>query len=318
MKTLVFLIACVLFVSSFGTALAGEETYAQRLGWGPEDRVLMIHSDDIGMSYATNEATIEALEFGTVNSVSVMMPTPWVTQWRDYMKAHPDVDTGLHLTLTCEWRYYRWRPLTPESDAPGLVDADGYMWSSVSEVIANADPAEVEMEIRAQIAKARRMGLPITHLDSHMGTLYTEQFIEPLIRVAIEENIPVMMPGPKAVARRELPWEDKAALLAQRVWDAGLPVVDDIHTDSYGWKTTDKVAHYVDAIRGLAPGVTVMIVHPTKPSETADAITDSREHLYGDYYALIDPKVKAAIEEEGIIMTTWRELGERRAALSAP
>jgi len=291
-------------------AVAEEPTYAERLGWDAEDRVLIMHADDAGMSLATNRATIETLEDGVVNSVSVMMPTPWVTHWRDYVEQNPEVDTGLHLTLTSEWGPYRWRPVA--GPLPGLLDPDGYMWSSVSDVVEHATPDEVEQEIRAQIELARRMDLPITHLDSHMGTLFEPEFIERYIEVGIEEQIPILMPGPAEAERRGVEWVDLARAMAERVWEGGLPVIDYIHTDSYDWKTVDKVDHYIEAIRDLEPGITQMIVHPTKPDPVVDVITDGREHLYGDYHALIDPRVKEALEEEDIILTTWRELMERR------
>jgi hypothetical protein len=100
--------------------------------------------------------------------------------------------------------------------------------------------------------------------------------------------------------------------MAERVWTAGLPVIDYVHTDSYDWKTTEKIPQYSEAIRNLKPGITEMIVHCTKPDEVIDVITGKREHLYGDYYAMISPELKRVIEEEGIILTTWRELKERR------
>ena len=304
-------------MAAVACAAGAEEgkTFAERLGWGPEDRVLIIHSDDIGMSYATNQATIETLEFGTVTSVSVMMPTPWVVHWRDtYLKDNPDVCMGLHLTHTNEWRPYRWGPVADRDSVPGLLDPQGYMWPSVSDVVENASPEEVETEIRAQIALAEQMGLPITHMDTHMGTLRAPEFVNVFIDIAIEKQIPIRFPGPAEIIRRDWGYDDEAEAMTERLWDAGLPVLDYLHTASYGWDTTDKVEHYVDAIRNLEPGITEMIVHPTKPDPVIDVITNRRAHLYGDYYALISDEVKQAIEEEGVIQTTWRELMERRQA----
>ena len=310
-----FFVVAVAVLTAFGAA-ADEPTYAERLGWGPEDRVAIIHSDDIGMSLATNLATIETLEAGTVTSVSVMMPTPWVTHWRDtYVEDNPDVDMGLHLTLTSEWGPYRWRPVANPDEVPGLIDEEGYMWPGVSDVVENATPDEVETEIRAQIDLARRMGLPITHLDSHMGTLFEPEFVERYVQVGIDEGIPMLMASPAEAERRGLEWIDEARAIADMVWDAGLPVIDAIHTDSYDWKTTDKVDLYVETIRNLEPGITEIIVHPTKPDPVIDVVTGGRDHLYGDYFALISDEVKQAIEEEGVILTTWKELHERRQAL---
>ena len=277
-------------------------TYGERLGWGPDDRVLIIHCDDAGMSHANNEGASEALDFGLVTSVSVMMPCSWVSGWLPYMKENPDVDMGLHLTLTSEYDHYRWGPVAGKNQVPGLADEQGCLPDNVGLVIANATPDEVETEIRAQIDRAQAMGLPITHLDSHMGTLFRPEFIERYVKVSIEKDIPILMVS-------------RAGPIAEKVWSAGLPVIDYIHGDSYDWKTTDideKVQLYIDAFRNLKPGITEMIIHCTKPNDVIGEINGNRDFLYGDYFAMIDPRTKKAIEEEGIILTTWKELKERR------
>jgi len=290
--------------------LAQAETYAERLGWDSEDRVLIIHSDDIGMSLANNRGSAEALEFGLVTSVSVMMPCPWVSDWLAYMKDHPNVDCGLHLTLTSEYDGYRWPPVAGKQVVPGLADAHGCLPDNVGLVVENATADEVEAEIRAQIDRAQTMGLPITHLDTHMGTLFEPEFLERFVKVGIEKQIPIIMR-----ARRG---NENISKWAKKTWDGGLPVLDYVHTASYNWKTTDldeKVAHYIQAIRDLKPGVTEMIIHCTKPDDVIGEINGHRDFLYGDYFAMIDDRVKKAIEEEGIILTTWRELKERRDAV---
>src|SRR5690606_32498939 len=171
-------------------------TYAERLGFPKGAKVLILHIDDVGMSWDSNQGTIRSLEEGVANSLSIMMPCPWVPGFVHYMKDHPNLDAGLHLTLTSEWRDYRWHPLSGRPAVPTLVDAEGAMWRSVDLVAKNASPDEVETEIREQLKRARDIGFEPTHLDSHMGTLFaTPQFIERYVKVVIENQIPVMFPG---------------------------------------------------------------------------------------------------------------------------
>ena len=170
-----------------------------------------------------------------------------------------------------------------------------------------------EKEIRAQIDRAETMGMPITHLDSHMGTLFaTPEFFERLVKVGIEKQIPVLLPANAGRGELDPEMAKKLQGIVKQVWAAGLPVIDYVHTQSYGWKTTDKVAHYTKAIRELKPGITEMIVHCTKPDDVIGVINGNRDHLYGDYTSMISPEVKKVVEKEGIILTTWRELKERR------
>jgi predicted glycoside hydrolase/deacetylase ChbG (UPF0249 family) len=89
-----------------------------------------------------------------------------------YAKAHPDADLGLHLTLTAEWQTFRWGPVTPRNLVPSLVGPDGNFYATTEEFARHAQVNEVETEIRAQIERAKAMGLDPTHLDAHMHTLY--------------------------------------------------------------------------------------------------------------------------------------------------
>lgn len=299
------------------STVAQDPTFAERLGWPEGARVLILHSDDLGMSHASNLGTFAALEFGMVTSCSAMMPTPWVSEFAEYIRAHPDTDVGLHLTMTSEWDGYRWPPVAGKAQVPGLADEMGCLWDTVPLVIEHATPDEVETEIRAQIDRARTIGLPITHIDSHMGTLFaTDEFFERYLKVGIEMNIPMLIAHdywPREASESARTKRRRAAIA--RVWDAGLPVIDYVHTDSYSWKTLDKEALYIRDLRNLPEGITEMIIHCTKPNEVVDIITGGRELLYGDYLAMINPKIKKVIEEEGIVLTTWKELHERRAKL---
>jgi hypothetical protein len=313
------LIAVVCLVSASGAAQQ-DMTYAEKLGWPKGTRALILHVDDVGMSYDTEVGTIEAIEKGIANSLSVMMPTPWVPHAVEWIKTS-GADAGLHLTLTSEWKSYRWGPLAGKPAVPGLVDPQGALWPNVASVVKNATADEVEREIRAQVDRARTMGFEPTHLDSHMGTLFaTEAFLERYIKIGIEQKIPVMFPGGHNFYQSQ-DSTDRAALaqareIGKRIWAGGLPVLDDLHNKSYGWKTDEKVDQYIDAVRGLKPGVTMMIMHCTRPTEVFDKISTSGPLRFGDLKAMIDPRLRKAVEDEHIVLTTWRELMERRKKVS--
>lgn len=328
------------------------QTYAERLGWEAGERLLIMHVDDAGMSYDSNQGAIQAMEEGIANSVSIMMPCPWAASFVKYVKGHPETDAGLHLTLTSEWKHYRWGPLSGVPNVPGLVDEEGDLWHSVAQVAAHASPDEVEQEIRQQVERALRMDYRPTHLDSHMGTLFaTEAFLRRYIQVGIDYDIPVMIPGghntllkqgyrqkgieqlKKAGTYQEgmdVPMPEavsKADRVGAMVWEAGLPVLDDLHTISGDWGVPNgqekneenireaKVQKFIETFEQMRPGVTMVIVHCTDPTEVFSKISGSGLSRKGDLLAMMDPRLKQYLEDHNIQLTTWRELKERRDRL---
>src|SRR6266404_2355275 len=302
-------------ISLIAGSAAEQPTYAERLGWGPKARVVMFHCDDAGMSHASNLGAIESLEKGVVTSVSIMMPCPWVPEIVNYVKEHPRVDAGLHLTMNSEWNLYRWGPVAGKPAVPGLCDRDGYLWHPTQETAKHATPDEVEREIRAQIEKAEAMGLRPTHIDTHMGALAaTAEFFDRYVKVGIEKQIPgLAIGGQRSFARVENPASmQRVEEHIKRIWDAGLPVIDDLHTASYEWKEGSKSARFIKMLKELKPGVTMVIIHCSRPTDDFPLITGSSSLRFEDLKAMIDPEVRKTIEEEHIILTTWRELKERR------
>src|SRR6185503_5192816 len=117
-----------LFVFASGTFGATNLSLAERLGYKPGDKLLIVNGDDVGMCHAANEATIEALEKGLMTSATMMVPCPWFAEIADYAKRNPQRDFGIHLCHTAEWKFYRWGPVASRDKVPGLVDPQGYLW----------------------------------------------------------------------------------------------------------------------------------------------------------------------------------------------
>jgi len=324
----------IIIILPFYLAAQGPDTtYAERLGFPKGAKVLILHVDDAGMSYASNEGAEKALTQGASTSVSVMMPCPWVPGFVMFLKSHPQIDAGLHMTLTSEWVEYRWEPLSGGKAVPGLTDPAGYLWPSVEEAVAHASPDEVEAEMTVQLQKARSMGFEPTHLDTHMGTVYgSPGFLMRYINLGIKNHIPVMLPGGADIliqAQMHFPEATLAQIrqLGKLLWNAGLPVLDDLHNTSYAWVIPASVADddrklddfktekYIEALKTLQPGLTMMIMHCTDPGPSFKYISDSGPTRKGDMLAMMNPKFKKALADQGIILTTWREIKQRRDKL---
>ena len=289
------------------------QTTAQKLGYGPNDKIIMVHADDIGMSHSVNIASIEAFKHNMVTSGSIMVPCPWFPEIADYAKQHPELDLGLHLTLTSEWKYLRWRPVAPLEKVPGLLDEQGFMWKSERQTAMKATPQEIEIELRAQIDRALAFGIKPTHLDTHMGTLYTRKdFFEVYVKLGKEYKLPIMAmrPTPEAMA---LAKQDGAPITADRLAKVeadGLPLLDYLVTGVAGKTFAERKKAYHELLRNLKPGVTMLIVHLGMDNDELKATTGSWQQRHADFLSFTDPETAALMKELNIKTTTWRELGK--------
>ena len=145
---------------------------AERLGFPKDARLLLIHADDFGVTHAVNRATEEALLNGWVTSASVIVPAPWFPEVARFAHEHPEADIGVHLALNSEWSPYRWATISASSRVPSLLDADGYLHMTDEQVLAHAKPNEVEREFRAQIDRALKSGIQVSHLDTHCNPIF--------------------------------------------------------------------------------------------------------------------------------------------------
>ncbi len=321
MREYALFIGALALLSCTSIAVAQEEapTYAERLGWPKGAKVVIFHVDDAGMSHDSNVGTIEAMEKGVATSTSIMFPCSWVSEIAHYFLEHPDMDYGVHVTLTSEWKSYRWGPVAGKPAVPSLVDKEGCLWDDVPLVMLNGKPDDVETEIRAQLDRCRTLGLNPSHLDSHMGTVFAAfPFFERYLKVGIENNIPVMVPGGHMtyIAKDAPMMIGLARQMSEKAWAAGLPVLDDIHTGDYQeGGPQNKKDNVIQFLRTMKPGITQFIVHCTQPSETFSKISGSGGARLAELEAMIDPEVRKVVEEEGIILTTWRELKARRDAV---
>lgn len=287
-----------------------ERSLVERLGHPRNARLLMIHADDIGMCRSVNRTSSEALLQGVVSSGSVMVPCPWFPETAEWSKQHPEADLGLHLTLTSEWRHYRWRPVSPPDQVKGLIDPDGFMWRSVEEVVKHASPEEVALEIRAQIDRARQFGMKPTHVDSHMGTLFAHpKFFQAYVQVAKETRLLPMIPGPTP----DILEEAKAlgvdyAALTRELAAQGFIVLDRLSTGLNASGLEARTAELKQFIRDLKPGVTELIVHLSGDDDEIRHVTGNWERRYHEYRICTDPGVRAFIREQGVRLVGYREL----------
>jgi predicted glycoside hydrolase/deacetylase ChbG (UPF0249 family) len=269
---------------------------------------LIIHADDIGVAHAENSATFKAMHTGVVKSGSIMVPCPWFSEVASYVKENPKADLGLHLTLTSEWKYYKWGPVTSASDVPGLVNKNGFLYSSVDSVVMFASPAEVEQEIRNQVKKALQMGIDPTHLDAHMGTAFSSQdFLKAYIKLGNEFKIPVML-------SRQL--EGLFGIKLDSLITPSTVLVDNIiMATPNDFKKTMK-NFYTSVLNGLKPGLNCLLIHVAYNNDEMKGVSIDHPD-YGaawrqeDFDFFTSDACRELLKKNNIVVVTWREIRDK-------
>jgi len=283
-----------------------------------QKRYVIIHADDAGMSHSVNRATIESMEQGNVSSASIMVPCPWFKEIAAYAKAHPEKDFGIHLTLNSEWENYRWGPVAGRDKVPSLVDREGYLWDNVGEVAANATAEDVETELRAQIQRALDFGVPVTHLDTHMGAVVSRpDLVVVYVKLGIEFNVPVFFLRDLGGNVPDEAIRARGLQLVKTLEEHNLPVLDAM-TQLYDHGTfEEKKAAYLKAIADTGPGVRYVIIHCGYDDAELQAITSSSKIRNTDRQVFTDPEFIEAVKKTGVEVLTWKQVRELEAKSAA-
>jgi hypothetical protein len=278
------------------------ETTAEKLGHPRDSKLLIIHADDLALAHSVDKASFAALDRKAVSSASIMVPCPWFTEVASYAKEHPEADLGVHLTLNSEWRQYRWGPQAPAPDVRGLLDPEGYLHAGPPMTIKSARAQEVEREIRAQVERVVKAGIRPTHLDSHMGTLFSPGFFPAYVKVAREYGLPFFA----------LSFVAASAALRSQMRET------DITPDAYAMATESLrpenwAEYYAGVVRGLKPGLTELIVHLGYDDAELQAVTEGHP-AYGsawrqrDFDVITSPEFKRVLDENKVILVGWRDI----------
>ncbi len=269
------------------------------LGYPDDARLLIINADDFGMCHAINEAIISTLTSGVVCSTTLMVPCPAASNAIDWLRDNPDIAFGIHLTAIADAVHNRWRPLTARDKVPSLVDDEGYFYTfeQMRQFLAQANLPEMEMEFRAQIEAVMSAGLQPTHLDWHALRLQGRpDIIDLMIGLAKEYGLAMRVIGQP---------------MLEKVHSQGLPANDYDFLDSSSLPSEGKGAIYAQLLRELPAGLSEWAVHPGIENAELRAIEpNSNGFRQADFDYLVSPEACAVIQQEGIILLSYKPLQE--------
>lgn len=290
-------------------------------GFDSNDKLLIIHADDVGMCHTENKATFLGFQNGVVSSCSLMMPCPWILEAVEFFKENPDYDHGIHSTLTSEWRLYRWGPVSSRSRVPTLLDGQGYLHREAKDV-AKASREEVEAELRAQVEKAFHLGLQPSHLDTHMGPVFFRpDLLETYVKVALDNDlIPMLIKPTESVfeVAKHMGITISEELVST-VLKSGTPMLDNFIGITFGSDLQERIKWFRDVLKDIKPGtLTQIIVHLGLPDEEMKAIIPSHgvtSHVdrYLDYQLVTSNEARQIIDELGFTLVGWKALKQEDA-----
>ncbi|MEO1261564.1 MAG: polysaccharide deacetylase family protein [Bacteroidota bacterium] len=294
------------FFIFFVLQLTAQPALVEKLGYGPEDKLLIIHADDLGVAHSENKASILAMKVGMVNSASIMMPCPWVSEVADFAKENPGADLGLHLTLTSEWQHLKWGPIAPKGQVESLLDSLGFFYDNCLDFGKYAKVEEAEIELRAQIEQAIKMGIKPTHLDTHMGCLIfnSPELFEVYLKLGREYKMPVLL------GRFFLQAASPAFL--EKITSADI-ILEKVMTASPDDYKTGLSAYYENTLKNISPGINILLVHLAFNDAEMQALSINHP-LWGaawrqqDFDFFTSEKCRQVLKEENIKLITWRQI----------
>jgi predicted glycoside hydrolase/deacetylase ChbG (UPF0249 family) len=267
------------------------------LGYPDDARMLIINADDLGMCHAVNQAVFRAFEDGILRSATLMVPCPWALHAIHFLRDHPEISFGIHLTAIAEWVDYRWGPVAPREKVPSMVDKRGYFYNfeHMPQFLAQVKLDQLEAEFRAQIETVLETGLSPTHLDWHALRIAGRiDIFDLMFELAKEYGLALRVAGRSS---------------SEKLQSQGYPTSDYDFVDSYLLDPVDKSKRYAQMLRDLPAGLSEWAVHPGLNNAELLAIEGDSRHVRGsDYEFLVSQEAKVIVEEEGIILLDYSAL----------
>lgn len=248
-------------------------------------RRLIVNADDLGRTRGINAGILEAHRRGLVTSATLMVNYPAAAEVRALSEAHPGLGIGLHVQMTGG------PTQLPPDRLPSLCTRDGRT-PGRPDGLADADPAEVLAEARAQLGRFRElMGRDPSHFDSHHHSHREPQVFAAVVALARETGRPVRLPCPSM-----------RPLLSRE----GIATTDRFEERFFGGQAT--LAVLLDILQSLPEGTTELMCHPAIVDEDLRASSSYALPRAREMEVLTSPQAIAATREAGVELVSFAAL----------
>lgn len=278
---------------------------------------LIINADDFGIHPSVNEAVRSGAAAGRILSASFMSVGNAAAEAAAIAREIKSLGTGIHLTLVAE------RPVLPVEKVRSLVDEEGRFFPDYGVFIrrflcGKINVAEVAAECEAQVAKMERLGLEITHLDSHQHLHVLPQIVDICLGLMAAHHI----------RRMRIPAEDYTFLGAElfhpvRFFARGgltcLARCASVKARKKHIQTTDaffgmlsgghlEQKYFSAILQQLPEGVSEIMLHPGMDNQTLATAYAWQYHWQQEWEAAVSETTGRLLRENKIEVGSYRLL----------
>ncbi|MDP2966002.1 MAG: ChbG/HpnK family deacetylase [Pelolinea sp.] len=255
-------------------------------------RYLIIQADDFGMTRGINRGVIDAFQAGAITNTSLLITMPYIDDAVILAKKNPQLPIGLYLSLT------HGHPVLPATEVPTLVDQNGKFVRNHEKVLPSAKPDEIVRELSAQLDKFLRLGIGLSHIETHHGINNYPIVRETVLKIAQEHSVPfrflTSLDVKEEATRMGIPVSD---------WFNSLYPVNKIPV------TTNII---VNIIKSLKPGITELGCQVGYVDEDLASMTSYVEGRRMELDSLQDKSIKDVLFSENVILMSFYDLKRMR------
>ncbi len=274
---------------------------------------LIVNADDFGLTEGINRGIVDGFNNGIITSASLIATMPAFQHAVGLAMENPDLDIGVHLSLTVG------RPCSNSTRLAPILKEGEFIRSYfhvIRSIYANRiHMGDIENEISAQISKIKEAGLEISHVDSHQHIHMVPCLFKLMITLMKELQIPFVRIPDELVSTKQLVTTKGWGLFVlgligrvsrKKVLRARLDTTD------YFWGLSCSEAMSLDdlthILRSLRPGINELMCHPGYNDGTLDPVYGGPSFRQEELAALTYQEVFELLKQRGIQLTNYREI----------